>query len=113
HKSEIKENFLSYNLWIPDGVIESIIKWNKKFIPWESKDYTAEIFINYRTTGFFDLTAESYLSRGIGDFNNDGILDAVVIGHIDDNEIVLAILSNKEGDYADIQYVRTEKKILK
>jgi len=97
--NKIKENFLSYNLWIPDVIIKTIHQWNKEFILWQSKDYTAEIFINTRTTGFFSLGPESYLSRGIGDFNNDGILDAVVVGHIDDNEIVLSVLSNKEGNY--------------
>lgn len=98
-KNKEKEKTMSYNLWIPDSIIEEIHKWNKKFIIWESKDYTADIFINTRTTGFFSLSPESYLSRGIGDFNSDGILDAVVVGHIDDNEIVLTVLSKQDGNY--------------
>lgn len=99
-KERNQKNCLLHNIKLPDNITKALKEWNKEFEIWESTDYTLEVCLNIDYVGsYFSLSDKNSLSKAVGDFNGDGRDDAVVVGHIKDNEIVVVALSNNNENY--------------
>jgi len=99
-KERNQKNCLLHNIKLPGKITKALKEWNKEFVIWESTDYTLEVCLNIdHVSSYFSLSDKNSLSKAVGDFNDDGRDDAVVVGHIKDNEMVVVALSNNNENY--------------
>jgi len=82
-----------HEIGIPVPIGAALKKWDADFVVWRSTEYNPLLCVNITTSPVFALNA------GLGDFNDDGMQDAVVAGHNKQDELLVAVLSQKTGDY--------------
>jgi len=87
----------SYDINLSTKIIESLQKFDTSYYIWEPNEYIEKGEEVLSTNSQFHISTSAYnsLSKGLGDFNGDGIEDAVLVGHIQKNELVLVALSSK------------------
>jgi hypothetical protein len=81
-----------WNIELSTKQIASISKIFPKFKVWKAQQYPNGIWDKEE---YLSFSTSPYLSLSVakGDFNDDGIKDAVVLGHDDVSEILLVVLS--------------------
>lgn len=86
----------SYDVHITSKMADALERFDPDFIIWNSSDYPVEITAFY---GFsFHKSSAVTINGGIGDFNGDGEMDAVVAGHDSKYEMLLALISTQEAN---------------
>lgn len=82
---------------IPEPMREALKKWNPDFVLWRSTEYSPYLCLNITTSPTLALNA------GLGDFNDDGLQDVVVVGHNNQSELLVVVLSQKNAGYKVMQ----------
>ncbi len=80
-----------HEIEIPKPIKTALKKWDPDFIIWKSSDYSPTLCFDKH----FSTSPVLALNAGLGDFNGDGKIDAAIVGHIKNEEVVVAVLSNK------------------
>ena len=89
---------MKHSLFLPDSMEKALHSYDPAFQIWKQSDYLPAILKIYR------FTASQAPVAVVGDFNGDGILDAVVDGHNLTDDLCLAVLSS--GDSFTVVEIR-------
>lgn len=78
---------IEYSVVLSSAMASALRFYNPDFMLWGQKNFTPMLVSTYK------YSLQSVPSAVIGDFNGDGIIDAVLMGHDKTDELLIAILS--------------------
>jgi hypothetical protein len=81
----------TFKLELGPVLLETLKAYNPTFKVWSDEDYSKDVKKHYKAT------KNQTLSAVVGDFNDDKMQDVILLGRTDANNVMVAVLSNKNG----------------